>query len=105
MTKRERLEAAYRLKKPDRVPFVPAIYEHKGYLVGRSPSEICRNPEYLYAALQCELKTYDPDALVIGIDVYNVEAEAAGCEVTYFAGNNVPAITKPLVTGIAGLDR
>jgi uroporphyrinogen decarboxylase len=106
MTKRERVEAVYRLKKADRIPFVPAIYEHKGHLVGRSPSEICRNPEYLYAGLQRELQLYDPDMLVIGIDVYNIEAEAAGCEVTYFEqSNDVPVIAKPLVTDAAGLDR
>lgn len=48
MTKRERVEAVYGLKKADRIPFVPAIYEHKGALIGKSPSEICRNADYLY---------------------------------------------------------
>jgi uroporphyrinogen decarboxylase len=100
------VETVYRLKKADRIPFVPAIYEHKGRLIGRSPSEICRNPQYLYAGLRRELELYDPDMLVIGIDVYNVEAEAAGCEVVYFDNSNdVPAIVKPLVADAAGLDR
>ncbi|MEK7404117.1 MAG: hypothetical protein AAB225_03325 [Acidobacteriota bacterium] len=49
MTKRERVEAVYRLEKADCIPFVPAIYEHKGALVGKTPSEICRNADYLYA--------------------------------------------------------
>ena len=71
MTKRRRVEMVYSLEKADRIPFVPAIYEHKGALVGKSPSEICRNSEYLYAGLKKELETYDPDMLVIGIDVYN----------------------------------
>ncbi len=76
MTKRERVEAVYSLQKADRIPFVPAIYEHKGALIGKSPSQICRDANYLYAGLLRELEVYDPDLLVIGIDVYNVEAEA-----------------------------
>lgn len=97
MTKRERVEAVYGMRKADRIPFVPAIYEHKGALVGKTPSEICRNADYLYAGLKRELEVYDPDMLVIGIDVYNVEAEAMGCPVVYFDDESVPAIVEPLV--------
>lgn len=99
MTKRERVEAAYSLRPADRIPFVPAIYEHKGALIGKTPSEICRNADYLYTGLKKELATYDPDMLVIGIDVYNVEAEAMGCPVTYFEDNTVPAIVEPFIRG------
>jgi uroporphyrinogen decarboxylase len=106
MTKRERVEAVYRLEKADRIPFVPAIYEHKGALVGKSPSEICRNADYLYAGLKREAELYDADMLVIGIDVYNVEAEALGCKVEYFENSNdVPAIVEPLINGPADLGR
>lgn len=97
MTKRQRVETVYRLGKADRIPFVPAIYEHKGALVGKTPSEICRNAEYLYAGLKRELEVYDPDMLVIGIDVYNVEAEAMGCPVVYFEDDGVPAIVDPFI--------
>jgi uroporphyrinogen decarboxylase len=99
MTKRERVEAVYAMQKADRIPFVPAIYEHKGALVGKTPSEICRNPDYLYAGLRKELEIYDPDMLVIGIDVYNVEAEAMGCPVAYFEDSTVPAIVDTYVEG------
>jgi uroporphyrinogen decarboxylase len=104
VTKRERVEAVYALRKADRIPFVPAIYEHKGALVGVSPSVICRNADYLYQALLKELETYDPDMLVIGIDVYNVEAEALGCKVVYFENSNdVPGIVEPIIDSPAGL--
>jgi uroporphyrinogen decarboxylase len=106
MTKRERVEAVYALRPADRIPFVPAIYEHKGALVGKSPSEICRNAEYLHASLLKELEVYDADMLVIGIDVYNVEAEALGCQVVYFEdSNDVPGIVKPVIDSPAGLAR
>jgi len=100
MTKRERVEKVYALEVPDRVPFVPAIYEHKARLVERSPSEVCRSLDLLTHSLERELEVYDPDMLVVGVDVYNVEAEAAGCEVRYFGRSpDVPAVAAPLLDG------
>lgn len=104
MTKRERVETTYALGAPDRVPFVPAVYEHKARLIGRAPSQVCRSLDLLLEALEAELATYDPDALTVGVDVYNVEAEAAGAAVRYFDGSNdVPAVVEPLVAGPSDL--
>ena len=106
MTKRERVERTYALGIPDRPPFVPAVYEHKAALVGRTPSEVCRDAGLLEEALARELETYDPDILTVGLDVYNVEAEALGCRVRYFEGrNDVPAVEAPIVAGAGELGR
>ncbi len=106
MTKRERLERAYAFEPVDKIPFVPAVYEHKARLIGRSPSEVARNADLLLEALEKELEVYDPDALTVGIDVYNVEAEAAGCEVRYFGpAPDVPAVIGAVVRGRADLPR
>lgn len=106
MTKRERVEAVYALQPADRIPFVPAIYEHKGALIGKSPSQICRNADLLHAGLCRELEVYDADMLVIGIDVYNVEAESLGCKVVYFDNSNdCPGIVEPIIDCPAALSR
>lgn len=106
MTKRGRVERVYALQRADRIPFVPAIYEHKGALIGCSPSRICRDADLLHAGLRRELEVYDADMLVIGIDVYNVEAEALGCKVVYFEdSNDCPGIAEPIVDSPAGLSR
>jgi uroporphyrinogen decarboxylase len=95
-----------RLQPADRIPFVPAIYEHKAALIGESPSKVCRNAELLERALLSELEVYDADMLVIGIDVYNVEAEALGCRVHYFEdSNDVPGIVEPIVSSRADLEK
>jgi len=100
MTKRERFERTLAFEPADKVPFVPAVYEHKARLVGRSPSEVCRSLDLLLESLEKEIELYDPDALTVGIDVYNVEAEAAGCAVRYFGdGPDVPAVAAPLIGG------
>jgi uroporphyrinogen decarboxylase len=106
VTKRERVETVYAMQLADRIPFVPAIYEHKGVLTGKSPSQICRNADYLHAGLLRELEVYDADMLVIGIDVYNVEAEALGCKVVYFEDSfDCPGIVQPIIARAADLSR
>jgi len=105
MTKRERVDTAYGFGLPDRPPFVPAVYEHKAALVGRSSSEVCRDGELLRRALLRELEIYAPDVLTVGLDVYNVEAEALGCPVRYFEdSNDVPAVASPRLREARGVE-
>jgi uroporphyrinogen decarboxylase len=89
-----RFEQALHCEPPDRIPFLPAIYEHKAWFVGETPSKVCRDSKLFTTALLAEYERVQPDALTVGIDVYNVEAEAAGCKVIYYEGDNtsVPAI-------------
>ncbi len=89
----DRLTRALREIPPDQVPFLPAIYEHKGWFVGETPSRLARDARLLSDALLAEYELVRPDALTIGVDIYNVEAEAIGCTVSYHDDNSVPAIT------------
>jgi len=57
-----------------------------------TPSEMCRDTDLFEKALVREVEIYDPDMLVVGCDVYNVEAEAVGAPVYYPETNDVPAI-------------
>jgi uroporphyrinogen decarboxylase len=105
-----RFEQALNVERPDRVPFLPAIYEHKAWFVGETPSKVCRNPQLFVKALLAEYERVQPDALTVGIDVYNVEPEAIGCKVIYYEGDNtsVPAIAPESVVfrgseGVASL--
>mgnify|MGYP006285343485 FL=1 len=59
----------------------PAIYEHKARLIGRAPAEVSRSADLLEQALLAEHATYGADYLTVGIDVYNVEAEACGARI------------------------
>jgi uroporphyrinogen decarboxylase len=91
------------LEPVDRVPFVPAVYEHKAWFVGRTPSEVCRDPSLLLESVVAECEALRADAIVVGIDVYNVEAEACGCPVTYFKppDTSIPSLGpgSELITG------
>jgi len=87
--RRDRCAEALRCKGNLGVPFIPAIYEHKAWLIQDTPSRVCRDVELLYRAIMTEYEQVEPDALVIGMDLYNVEAEAAGCTVTFYDGDDV----------------
>ncbi|EDY82200.1 Uroporphyrinogen decarboxylase family [Verrucomicrobiia bacterium DG1235] len=90
----------------DRIPFCPAIYEHKGFLIGKTPSEICRDPDLLVEGLLAEYERYKPDFLTVGIDVYNVEAEALGCKIVYFDDSpDVPGVEDYPIKNLADIDK
>lgn len=74
--------------------FLPAIYEHKAAFIGSTPSAIARDGQLLGRAMLAEFEAIGPDALVVGVDVYNLEAEAVGCSVTFYEGNDtsIPGI-------------
>ncbi|MDR1010256.1 MAG: hypothetical protein LBM04_03840 [Opitutaceae bacterium] len=75
-------------------PFLPAIHEHKAWFVQSTPSSVARDSGLFVRALIAEYEALAPDALTVGIDVYNIEAEAIGCPVVYYEGadTSVPSI-------------
>ncbi len=89
-----RLQDALACRNSGQIPFIPAIYEHKAWFVGKTPSTVCRDVDLFTEAVLAEFEQVRPDALVIGIDVYNLEAEASGSQVTYFDNEDtsIPAI-------------
>lgn len=89
-----RLLHALECQPSDRVAFLPAIYEHKAWFVGSTPSVVCRDVNLFTTAVLAEYERAQPDALTIGLDVYNVEAEAVGCKVKYYDGDDtsIPSI-------------
>jgi uroporphyrinogen decarboxylase len=97
MTPRQRIESLLAGRPVDRVPFCPAVYEHKAALIGTTPSRLSRDAALFEQALIREVELYRPDMLVVGCDVYNIEAEAAGCTVRFYDSNDVPSIAERAV--------
>lgn len=94
MTSLQRIQNLLEGRGVDRTPFCPAVYEHKAALIGVTPSEMCRDADLFEKAAVREVEVYEADMLVIGCDVYNVEAEAAGSKVYYPETNDVPAVER-----------
>lgn len=93
--RRSEVESVLRCTPPRPVPlFVPAIYEHKAWFIGSTPSAISRDADLLTKSLLAEYEAIKPDALAVGVDVYNLEAEAVGCTVSFYEGadTSIPGI-------------
>ncbi len=106
MTSLQLIQKVFNMEMGDRIPFCPAIYEHKGFLIGKTPSEVCRSKDLLVKSLFAEYERYASDFLTVGIDVYNVEAEAIGCEITYFDDSpDMPGVGSHPVQKIDDLEK
>jgi uroporphyrinogen decarboxylase len=72
--------------------FCPSIYEHAATVIGKSPWEVSRDVELLSKAHIKAYSLYHHRPIVVGIDIYNLEAEAYGAVIGRAAGNAIPAI-------------
>ena len=76
----------------EQIQFCPSIYEHAARIIGKSPWEVSRDAELLSKAHAEAYRLYRHRPVVVGIDIYNLEAEAYGAVVSRAAGNAIPAI-------------
>jgi len=88
----ERLKRAQRSEPADRTPFVPSIYEHGAAVLGRSPGEVSREADLMAQAAIDSYARYGHDLVTVGIDIYNIEAEAWGCAVSNGEGRSIPGV-------------
>ena len=105
MNSRERLRLSLKGERTDRPLFCPAVYEHKARLLGKSISEVSRDAGLIEEAVLAEYETYGPDMLTVGIDIYNAEAEAMGCNVDFpDAVEAMPSIDTRVLASVEELD-
>ena len=79
-----------------KIPFSPSIYEHAARWVGRSPWDVSRDPDLLFEGHRLAYLEYGHSPIVVGIDIYNLEAEAYGAVVAHPEADGIPAIHEPL---------
>lgn len=92
MNGKERMEQAWRSAPADRTPFVPSIYEHGATVLGGSPGKVSRDATLMAQAAVASYRRYCHDLVTVGIDIYNIEAEAWGCAISAGAGMSVPGV-------------
>ena len=49
-------------------------------------------------------RIYRQDIISVGLDIYNVEAEALGAQVSYYSDDRLPSLSGRLIRDAAGLD-
>ena len=85
--------------------FSPSVYEHAAFLIGRTPWEVSRDAELLLEAHAEAFRRYRHAPIVVGIDIYNLEAEAYGGVVDQPHGTGIPAIGRPVCASVYELAR
>ncbi|MFC1712245.1 uroporphyrinogen decarboxylase family protein [Candidatus Poribacteria bacterium] len=83
-----------------KIAFSPSVYEHAAFLIGMTPWDVSHDAELLYRAHRVAYEIYHHSPIVVGIDIYNIEAEAYGCTVERPGGNGVPAVTIGILDSI-----
>lgn len=78
-----------------KISFSPSVYEHAARMVGRSPWDASRDADLMFEGHKRAYLEYRHSPIVVGIDIYNLEAEAYGASVHIPSGNGIPAITEP----------
>jgi len=85
--------------------FTPSVYEHAALLIGRTPWDVSRDGELLFAAHAEAYRRYGHRPIIVGIDIYNLEAEAYGGKIDRPHGVGIPAVTRPICGSAAALCR
>jgi len=75
------------------IPFSPSVYEHAARVINKSPWDVSRSCDLLAQGNIEAFRLYNHRPIVVGIDIYNLEAEAYGATVAKPAGNGIPAIS------------
>ncbi len=80
--------------------FSPSVYEHAAFLIGRTPWEVSRDTGLLFEAHAEAFRRYRHAPVVVGIDIYNLEAEAYGGMIEQPHGIGIPAIRRPVCSSV-----
>ena len=88
-----------------KILFAPTVYEHAARLIEKTPSETAQNEELLVRGQLAAYKLYGQDIISVGLDIYNVEAEALGAAVEYYPDDRLPSLTGQLISDEADFER
>lgn len=100
MTGKEIFQCLARGERPPRFPFAPTIYEHAAAVIGKTPSELAQSAELLIKGQLEAYRLYGHDLVTVGVDIYNIEAEALGAAVRYSADGELPGIEGALLSDL-----
>ena len=102
MNSLERVVAAIKLEKPDRVPTTPLSISRSLRVLGYTTEECLYNPEKMAEAKVAASEKFDDDSCVAGTDLF-VEAEAMGSKVRVY--EHTPVVVDYFIKDKKDIDR
>jgi len=95
MTGKELVLAAFRRETTPRVPWVPFVGVHGGFLIGMPAHDYLRSAEAIVRGQLLAAERYRPDGLPVVFDL-QVEAEALGCRLAWAEDVPPSVVSHPL---------
>ncbi len=83
-----------------KIQFNPSVYEHASRFVARTPWDVSRDAELMFRGHRDAWLQYRHTPIVVGIDIYNLEAEAYGAKISVPGGDGIPAVHEPLFSSL-----
>lgn len=93
------IKQAMRLEPVERVPWVPFIGVHGGFLIGVDAEQYLKSPENMISGLTKAIELYKPDGIPVSFDL-QLEAEILGCKLKWAKENPPAVLSHPLAEGI-----
>jgi uroporphyrinogen decarboxylase len=83
-----------------KIAFTPAVYEHAARLIARTPWDVSRDADLMFHGHRAAYLEYHHQVIAVGIDIYNLEAEAYGARIEPSQDDAIPAIHQPLLRSL-----
>jgi uroporphyrinogen decarboxylase len=95
----ELLKKAFALQPVERVPWVPFVGVHGGFITGVDAETYLKSAEKIVAGVGKAIEDYQPDGIPVVFDL-QVEAEILGCRLQWAPHNPPAVISHPLAEGV-----
>ena len=90
MNGKERISNAFKSQPVDRIPWVPFVGVHGGFLAGYKADEYLQSADFMVNGINKAIEAYEPDGVPVCFDL-QIEAEALGCQLAW-SPENPPAV-------------
>ena len=97
------ISQAFSLQPVERVPWVPFVGVHGGFLIGENAEDYLKSTNLIVQGVSEAIRQYDPDGIPVVFDL-QLEAEILGCKLRWAPRNPPAVISHPLSEGLTLTD-
>ena len=94
------IKKAIALQPVERVPWVPFVGVHGGFLTGVDAETYLKSADEVVKGVSKAIEEYNPDGIPVVFDL-QIEAEILGCQLKWAAHNPPAVVSHPLAEGVS----
>lgn len=99
MNGKELIKKAFLLEETERIPWVPFVGVHGGYLIETDAERYLKSSDLIIRGISAAIERYKPDGIPVAFDL-QIEAEVLGCQLRWSENNPPAVISHPLSEGV-----